>query len=221
MCPFVFFDPELIFENMKKIACLFIVLSLFSCVEKKEILLPKSDVTLVKEVSDLSRIDFIFYIENNDTLASVRKNTVITTTNWVFNIDKRLPLSVVIPEVRKLQKKKLKRKSDEDAPKDNFYAYADTVRRNLAFIPFTNISYKLEKPKAGMIVFFRKDNQIFVNDKKVERADLQQYINDTNKLFEEVNFCFDKNSSFEFYIQNEIFIKTLRLKRTEEDEFVY
>lgn len=183
--------------------------------------MPKSDVTLVKEVSDLSRIDFIFYIENNDTLASVRKNTVITTTNWVFNIDKRLPLSVVIPEVRKLQKKKLKRKSDEDAPKDNFYAYADTVRRNLAFIPFTNISYKLEKPKAGMIVFFRKDNQIFVNDKKVERADLQQYINDTNKLFEEVNFCFDKNSSFEFYIQNEIFIKTLRLKRTEEDEFVY
>ena len=221
MCSSVQSDPRLIFKIMNKVIGFFIAVLLFSCAEKKEILLPKSDVTLVKEVWDLSRIDFIFSVENEDTLVDIRKNTVITTTNWIFNIDKRLPLSVVIPEVKKLQEKKLKRKSDEDAPKDNFYAYADTVRRNLAFVPFTDVTYVQEKPKEGMIVFFKKDGQILVNGIKVKKEDLKRYIGNNNIASEDVHFCFDKNSSFETYIHNKLFISTLDVKMIGFTEFVY
>lgn len=206
---------------MKQIACLFIAFLLFSCNEKKEILLPKSDVTVIKEVSDLSKVDFFFSVANNDTLAGVNKNTVITTTNWVFNIDKRLPLKVVIPEVIKLQEKKLKRKSDEDLPKDNFYTYADSVGKNLAFIPFTKTIYREEKPTSGIIVFFKKNNQVFVNDSLIKREELKQYINNTNRPLDDVRFCFDRNSSFGTYIQNKLFIRTLDAKMTGFTEFVY
>lgn len=204
---------------MKKVIGFFTVFLLFSCGEKKEILLPKSDVTIVKEVSDLSKVDFFFTTENNDTLADVNKNTVITTTNWVFNIDKRLPLKLIIPEVKKLQEKKLKRKGEGDAPKDNYYTYSDSIRKNLAFIPFTNIRYKLEKPKTGMIVFFRKDNQVFVNDTLVNREELSQRLK--NRPIEDVKFCFDKNSNYGTYIQNILYIRYLGVKMTDFTEFVY
>ncbi|ESU26696.1 hypothetical protein FLJC2902T_26710 [Flavobacterium limnosediminis JC2902] len=206
---------------MKKISCFFIALLMFSCGEKKEILLPKSDVTIVKEVSDLSKVDFFFSVVNNDTLADVKKNAVITTTNWVFNIDKRIPLKIVIPEVKKLQEKKRKRKSNEDAPKDNFYSYADSIGKNLAFIPFTKVVYQLEKPKTGTIVFFKKDNQVFVNDVPVKKEDLNQYLNNSNQSLEEIKFCFDKNSSFGTYIQNKLFIRTIEVKMTGFSEFIY
>ncbi|ESU20233.1 hypothetical protein FEDK69T_27450 [Flavobacterium enshiense DK69] len=206
---------------MKKITCLFLVPLLFSCGEKKEILLPKSDVTVVKEVLDLSKVDFFFSVVNNDTLAVVNKNTVITTTNWVFNIDKRLPLKTIIPEIKKLQAKKLKRKSDEDLPKDNFYSYADSIGKNLAFIPFTKIVYREEKPKSGLIVFFKKDNQVFVNDSLVKRVELGRYLNNAKDSMDNVRFCFDKNSSFGTYIQNKLFMRTLDLKMIEFTEFVY
>ncbi|UOK41881.1 MULTISPECIES: hypothetical protein [Flavobacterium] len=206
---------------MKKISCFFIALLLFSCGEKKEILLPKSDVTVVKEVSDLSKADFFFSVVNKDTLAIVNKNSVITTTNWVFNIDKRLPLKAIIPEIKKLQEKKLKRKSDEDLPKDNFYSYADSVGKNLAFIPFTNVIYKEEKPKSGIIVFFKKDNQVLVNDSLVKREELEQYINNTNHSLDDVRFCFDKNSSFGTYIRDKLFIRTIEAKMMSNTEFVY
>ncbi|HSD14269.1 MAG TPA: hypothetical protein VLB74_06450 [Flavobacterium sp.] len=206
---------------MKKIACFFTALLLFSCGEKKEILLPKSDVTVVKEVSDLSKVDFFFSVVNKDTLADVKKNSVITTTNWVFNIDKRLPLKAIIPEIKKLQAKKLKRKSNEDLPKKNFYSYADSIGKNLAFVPFTNTIYREEKPKSGIIVFFTKDNRVFVNDSLVKREELELYINNTNHSLEDIRFCFDKNSSFETYLQNKLFIRILEVKMTGVTEFVY
>ncbi len=52
-----------------------------------------------------------------DTLVEVNKKNSISSTNWVFNIDKRLPLKLVIPEVMKLQEKK----SQQFARQGRFY----------------------------------------------------------------------------------------------------
>lgn len=206
---------------MNKFLLLFTVLVLFSCGEKKEILLPKADVTVVKTVSDISKIDFFFKTENKDTLAEINKNAIITATNWVFNIDKRLPLKTILPDVIKLQEKKLKKKSDEDLPKDNFYSYADSIGKNLAFLPFTNTTYKTEKPKQGIMVYFAKNNQVFVNNIQVNRENLEKYIININPNLEDVNYCFDKNMLFENYILNRLFLKTIEHKNIGFTEFVY
>lgn len=206
---------------MNKIVSLFTVLVLFSCSEKKEILLPKTDVTVVKTVSDISKIDFFFKTENNDTLADINKNAIITTTNWVFNVDKRLPLKTILPDIIKLQEKKIKKKSDEDLPKDNFYSYADSIGKNLAFLPFTNTIYKTEKPKQGIVVYFAKNNQVLVNNIPVNRDDLEKYIIKINPNLNDVNYCFDKNMLFENYFLNKLFLKTIEHKNIGVTEFVY
>ena len=83
--------------------CLFLLLS---CGKKEDVLLPKSNVTIVKDVEDLSPIYIFFKTEGKDTIADVNRKSSIISTNWILNIDKRLPLKVVIPQVIKMQEKK-------------------------------------------------------------------------------------------------------------------
>src|SRR5690242_8405531 len=113
-----------------------VLLFCVSCGNKEDILLPKSDRTIVKDIVDLSPIYIFFRTNGKDTLAEVNRKNSISTTNWVLNIDRRLPLKLVIPEVMKLQEKKRGDSAHKNELAQNFYSYADTVGKKLAFIPF-------------------------------------------------------------------------------------
>jgi hypothetical protein len=202
---------------------LFIVVS---CGNKEDILLPKSNTTIVKNVEDHSPIYIFFRRKGKDTLAEVNRKNEIISTNWIFNIDKRLPLRLVIPEVMKLQQKKREEKAHKNEKAQNYYSYADTIGKKLAFIPFTDVLYKREKPKSGVIVFFTKSNEVLVNNVIMKKGELQEYLNKlaSDKLNQHV-FCFDKDLGFGTYIQDKIFIESLKLPKSkinfENEEFVY
>ena len=206
---------------MRKITFFIAAVLLVSCGEEKKILLPKADVTLVKQVDDLSTIDMFFKVENNDTMADVNKSTVITTTNWVFNIDKRLPLKTIVPEIIKLQEKKRKKSKGETATTQNYFSYADSIGKNLAFVSFTNTQYKLEQPKDGIIVFIDKKDRVFVNDSLVQRKDLQQFIVNHNRDLQPVHYCFDQKMWYGNYLLNRLFLNSIEHKKVSFDEFVY
>ncbi|MFV8326140.1 hypothetical protein [Flavobacterium sp. ZS1P14] len=199
---------------------------LLSCGNKEAVLLPKANVTIVKNVEDHSPIYIFFRTNGKDTLAEVNRKNEIISTNWIFNVDKRLPLRLVIPEVMKLQQKKREEKAHKNEKAQNYYSYADTIGKSLAFIPFTNVFYKLEKPKSGVVVFFTKNNVVLVDSIVVKKEELLVSLNKAanDKPYKYV-FCFDKDLSFESYIQDEIFIKSLKLSKSElsgsNQEFVY
>ena len=205
---------------------LIIAFFLFSCGKKEDVLLPKSNVTIVKEVQDLSPIYIFFKVEGKDTIAEVNRKSSIISTNWIFNIDKRLPLKLVIPEVMKLQEKKRADSAHKNENAENYYSYADSIGKNLAFLPFTKVFYKMEKPKFGVVVYFRKDNTVLVNGILVKKEELQNYLNSLvsdkpNKYM----FSFDKDLDYGSYIKSKIFISMLKfpilsLNLTDE-EFVF
>ena len=66
-----------------------------------------------------------------DTLLEVNKKNEIISTNWIFNIDKRLPLQLVIPEVMKLQEKKRAEVAHKNEKAENYYSYADSIGKNI------------------------------------------------------------------------------------------
>ena len=207
---------------------LLVLFIIFSCGNKEDILLPKSNTTIAKNVVDHSPIYIFFRIKEKDTLAEVNRKNSIISTNWIFNIDKRLPLRLVIPEVMKLQQKKREEKAHKNEKAQNYYSYADTIGKNLAFFPFTKVFYKLEKPKSGIIIFFTKSNEVLVNNVIIKKDELQEYLNKlpSDKLKDHV-FCFDKDLSFGSYIQDKIFIESLELPKSKfefvlfDNEFVY
>ena len=205
---------------------LILLFTLFSCGNKEDILLPKANSSIVKNVDDLSPIYIFFRTKGKDTLAEVNRKNSIISTNWILNVDKRLPLRLAIPEIMKLQQKKREEKAHKNEKAENYYSYADTVGKNLAFIPFTNVYYKLEKPKSGVAIFFTKSNEILVDDIVVKKEELQTYLNKLpSSTSNQYIFCFDKNLNFGNYIQNKIFINSLKLPSSEfnikQEEFIY
>lgn len=199
---------------------------IFSCGNKEDILLPKSNRTVVSDVQDHSPIYIFFRIKDKDTLAELNRKNSIISTNWILNIDKRLPLKLVIPIVMKLQDKKREEKAHKNEKAENYYAYADSIGKNMSFIPFTSVYYKMEKPFSGNPrISFYKD-KIQVNDFLVSKAMLQDYLNNM-QIENDIPFilCFDKNSSYGSYIQNKIFIKSIKLNRKlnfdDNQEFVF
>lgn len=206
---------------------LILILFLFSCGNKEAVLLPKSNKTIVSDVVDHSPIYIFFRTKDKDTLAEVNRKNSIITTNWILNIDKRLPLKLVIPEVIKLQDKKRNEKDHVNEKAENYYAYADSIGKNMAFIPFTKVFYTLGKPaENNMIIHFKKENDvIFLRGKEVKKTDLiKEFQNIKFEVVPQVVFLFDKNMSFGEYIQNKIIVQDFNSYNVDQippKEFVF
>ncbi|WP_291129192.1 hypothetical protein [Flavobacterium sp. UBA7682] len=209
---------------MKKIIVLGFGLLLFSC-QDKEVLLPVAKETIVAEVKDHSPIYFFFKLQENDTIVDVNRNNSISSTNWLFNVDKRLPLRKVILEVIKLQAKK-EGSSHKKETSENYFTYTDTVKKNLAFMPFTQITYKLEKPDFEVMYFHLDRNDlVHYNELVFSKNQLQEFINKLPNPFR-IYFSFDKGMSFGKYIEYKLFIKNLKITQlgvsvSSNKEYIY
>jgi hypothetical protein len=206
---------------MKKHIALVIVLALISCEGKKEIELPKADRTIVADVQEHSPIYMFFKVEGKDTIADVNRKNSIVSTNWIFNIDKRLPLRLVIPELIKLQAKKDKSMHKNEAA-ENYFSYANDLKKTMAFLPFTKVKYVIGKPKSGAIVYFSKNNKILVDNVAVTKDSLEVFLNKIEgSKYHNINFCFDKNDSYNNYINNVILVRSLEIESVKPEEFIY
>ena len=204
---------------MKKILVLILAFALFSCNEK-EVLLPEVDTTIVEKVGNLSPIYIFLEVKGKDTVAELNRKNAISSTNFIFNIDKRLPLKLVLPEVIKAVAKK-EASAHKDSTSQNYYSYSNIKKKQLAFVPFTKMNYKLEKPKSGSVIYFSK-NQIVVDNVPFEKEKFENYIENLSvEDLYKCNFCFDKNDSYGNYIKNLVFIKSLDIKRIHTEEYVY
>lgn len=205
---------------MKKLAILVTIISLFSCSDK-EVLLPQVERTIVEKIEDHSPIYIFFKKEGNDTLIDVNRKNSISSTNWVFNIDKRLPLRLVVPEIIKLQAKK-EGSAHKNEASENYFSYSDSIHKQLAFLPFKNVNFKLEKPKFGVVIFFTKHDKILVNSVEVAKKDLVTYLEKmpSDKPLR-YNFCFDKEASYDCLIKSMVFIQSLEIKMVLSEIFIY
>ncbi len=224
---------------MKKISISLIVFLLIVSCKKEDVQLPKVDVSVMKEITDHSPI-YMFY--KNDSVIDVNKNNSISTTNWVFNIDKRLPLEKVIPEVMLLQYKKANSSHKKEGA-INVFSYADSIGKNLAFLPFTDVQYRMNKyfskffikknaeaymPYHNFTINFNRENKITVDGNDIEREELISFIKDFGSFTSDgkitiLHLNFDKRLTYGEYIQNKILVWQLNSEKIQISsyEFIY
>lgn len=155
--------------NMRNLVMLFVCLIVVSC-QKEEVFLAQSNVSIVSEVVDHSPVYVFFETKKNDTLVSVNRKNTISTTNWLFNIDKRLPLRLVVPEIIKLQEKREKAVFHKNDKAQNFITYNDTLKKTLAFIPFTKVKFFMGKPTAAHQILVTKGGEISIDTQVFENV---------------------------------------------------
>ena len=228
--------------NIKRLLVCVLFATLFLSCKKEDVLLPQTNVAVMTTIEDHSPIYLFFDEKDQDTLVEVNAKNSISTTNWIFNIDKRLPLDLIIPEIKALQSQK-KRSSHTNEEAINVFSYSDSVTKTLAFLPFTDVQYKFDKDFSkfyikehadlyidyfNLTVNFNKANQITVDGNEIEREEFVAYIKDfadfmSNGKTTIIHLNFDKHLTYNEYIQNKVLAwqLTSEIIQLSSYEFIY
>ena len=129
-------------KKMRYYILLITTIFIFSCGKEKVLLLPEIDHSEISEIKDVSHA-YLFYDDTKIDNTELNRKNLISTTNWLINIDKRLTLKQAIPHIKYLQEKKANSSHKNENAK-NYFTCNDISRKNLGFIEFTDVVYKNE-----------------------------------------------------------------------------
>ncbi len=213
---------------MKHIFIFYLFIICLSCGKRKVVQLPEishSEITNIKDVS----VAYIFYNDTKPDSTELNRRNLISTTNWLVNVDKRLTLKQAIPHIKFLQDKK-RNSSHKNENAKNYFTCNDTIRKNLGFIDFTNVIYTIIKNQTITIpleyevtttfIYFNKNEEVFIiNPHKkpfINKSNKNQLIKDLKEIFtseDNISLRFDKELPF----QNYITIKSILSKNNTEN----
>lgn len=211
---------------MKYLLSTIILLTLFSCGNDKILELPEINHTEITEVLDVSPA-YLFYDETKPDTVELNRKNLISTTNWLVNVDKRLTLEQAIPSIVFLQNKKRDAKMHKNESAKNYYTCHFKPINNLGFIEFTDVYYhedSIEKYvseqniKDYHVIYFKSD-KILLKDRAINLKDLKPLDSIISKIF----LSFDKSMSFQEYISYKEQILKIDSKHLniDNDEFIY
>lgn len=212
---------------MKKLIILFFTITLLSC-SKKEVKIPVLAEKGVQEIFNHSQVWFFFEIKNNDTIADLNRKNTISTTHWIYNIDKRLPLKSIIPSIIQLQYKHANSLHSEEGMHD-YFSYSDSISKKLSFLEFDTVIFKTDSLISKLelkqhIENYKNYNNIhitfntdyaWINDSKIEADEFK------NTLLEFIDFSsegkqtmlhlnFNKNLTYQKYLFYKTMIVSLK-----------
>lgn len=111
-----------------------------ACQNNKTLQLPEISKAPVQNVLDVSAA-YVFYDSTANHGVSLNRKNLISTTNWLVNVDKRLTLAQAIPKIQFIQNKKRDAKMHKNEAAKNYFTCHDMSINNLGFIEFTNTYY--------------------------------------------------------------------------------
>jgi len=199
---------------MKIIKLLIIaLLTIVSSCDKKSVQVPVLNVSGIQDtIYDNTQIWMFLKVQDGDTIVELNRNNSISSTNWIFNIDKELSLQQVVPHLKKLIEKREKpamHPKDEDDT--NYFSYVDSDSKNLSMVQFDVINYIIDRTldKNNLVndslnkqLFIEhQKNKLFINDSVVAIDQLNDHLKKlsaSNKL--KLHLSFDKRLSYNDYL---------------------
>ncbi|MCP4055379.1 MAG: hypothetical protein GY739_20530 [Mesoflavibacter sp.] len=149
-----------------------ITLFLWSCNSEKVIQLPEIQHAKITEILDVSPA-YIFYNETQPDSVELNRKNLIISTNWLFNVDKRLTLEQAIPKIKFLQDKKRNAKMHKNEAAKNYYTCNDSSIKNLGFIEFTDVNYVEEiNSENNYIITINSLNDIIVQHQDLKLSEV-------------------------------------------------
>jgi len=222
---------------MKNLYLLILLFATLSSCNKKTILLPEIQNAKITDIIDVSPAYIFYDITKPDSVELNRKN-LISTTNWLVNVDKRLKLKQAIPHIKFLQEKK-RNSSHKNENAKNYFTCNDTSIKNLGFIDFTDIVYESSfddkaltslnsSSQFGMVEFISSDQieiksiyEGHIETLNLNFDELLSYLSKSNYLT--LKLSFNSNLTFQDYITIKSLLRSLKNESTSisNEEFIY
>ncbi|MCF7568508.1 hypothetical protein L3X37_09040 [Sabulilitoribacter arenilitoris] len=217
-----------------------LLLLIFSCGKEKVILLPEITHSETTDIKDVSAA-YLFYDETQKDSVELNRKNLISTTNWLVNVDKRLTLKQAIPHIKFLQEKK-RNSSHINENAKNYFTCSDISRQNLGFIEFTDVYYN-KKHIVNVLAdnYSSLSNKLIINIESLNDIKINSHFNEiniTHSNSQELNqdikslsnnkkntvmLFFGKNLLFQDYITIKSIISKLNLENItiSNNEFIY
>lgn len=229
---------------MKSFSFLLFFLILFSCGNKRLLELPETKNAAITEIHDVSHA-YLFYDESLTDKVDLNRKNLISTTNWLINVDKRLTLEQAIPQITFLQNKKRDAKMHKNDAAKNYFTCHDTSIQSLGFLEFTNIvynttsirdyfKYRERQERLGIILNVQSPNSFGLEFKTLAETSTEIFDDlnlAANALQEQIERQSDHKLyllfSFQITFQDYIEIKSLVAKlestglKVDNNEFIY
>ena len=192
---------------MRKILVLVGFLAI-SC-NNQSVQLPQTNTSHTFEVLDQTMVYIFFEINGKDTLAVTNRKNTVSTTNWIFNIDKRLKMKHIIPELLKLQKRRESVSFHKNENAKNYFAYSDTLHKNWSFLDFTKSKFAIdESPKIEneLLVVIHSQEHIIFKEKKYNLVDFKKEMNQL--IDQKIILVFNKNMTYQEYLLVTTYLKS-------------
>ncbi|KAA5824522.1 hypothetical protein FPF71_10120 [Algibacter amylolyticus] len=211
---------------MKNLIYVLLLTVFFSCENDKVVLLTEINHSEITEILDVSP-GYLFYDETKTDSVELNRKNLISTTNWLINIDKRLTLKQVIPHIKYLQDKKANSSHKKEGVK-NYFTCNDTSKKNLGFIDFTDVAYvtdekgyikDLKTAHANIVILNQKDIKIITSNNNIvqtTKETLAKTIKDLFQLEKTLLYLeFYDSLSFQDYITIKALMSKLNLENIE------
>ncbi|GAA4291241.1 hypothetical protein [Aestuariibaculum suncheonense] len=186
---------------MRPLVFVFSTFLFMSCGKQKSVSLSEVHHSKLSEISDVSAAYLFYDISQKDSVELNRKS-LISTTNWLINVDKRLTLKQVVPHLQFLQKKK-KNASHKNKNSRNYFTCNNTSKKSLGLIDFTDVVFTVtnnepikvlleQQPVNTKFIFFSDTGDIFIIT-----PDVSPFIKQTTKerLIKDMKASFPSGSS--------------------------
>jgi len=215
---------------MKNILLLIIPFFILGC-SKKEINIPTIAASGIQEIQNHSQVWLFFEVKNSDTIAEVNRKNTISTTHWIFNIDKKLPLKAIVPSLIDLRYKHANSFHSKEGM-HNYFSYSDTSSKKLSFIEFDDVIYKPDSILSKYYIKKHSSNYIkynninitinpknaWINDAKIEPSSFKETLIEFIEFSSEgmqtmLHLNFNQNLTYQEYL----YYKTMFLKLESEN----
>jgi hypothetical protein len=229
---------------MKKIFVLLIIGLILSCGKEKIIQLPEIKHSNISEINDVSAA-YLFYDETMPDSIELNRKNLISTTNWLVNVDKRLTLKQALPKIMFLQDKKRNAELHKNENAKNYFTCNDTSIKNLGFIEFTDVVYhdepageffsetlNISTSSRFSITFYDVENiEItgYIDSLIIKKTNKTYILNTLSELFSQQNrpieiiLNFNQKLKFQDYISFKSILSKLDLKNVtvSNHEFIF
>ena len=212
---------------MRNLLILLVLAIGISC-QKQEVQLTKLDLPGETEVFNTSNIWFFYETANGETRAKINTNNKIANTHIIFNVDKRLKLKHIIPDVIELQSKLRKRTIHSDGNMNNYFNYADTLNNTFSLHDFTHTKFVILQSRS--LLDLQGDVSLIVGEEnfKLNRRNEEfhfEALEDidlrlVNPSQDTLSLIYSDELLFERYLKTSVWLKNQELK-VYDVEFIY
>jgi len=204
---------------MRKYLIYTVLLVAFASCKKQELKLPRLHTQAVNQVYNNSAVWIFFTLKGNDTIAKLNQSNRIETTNWLFNIDRRLTLKQVSKPLNKLLEKRQKKSPHHIDGLKNYFSFSDSIDKKIKFLPFKlkQIIYRFPNKNDTLNLNFKfYKNHFNLKNKpllysKLDSVISKSVINNLNN--KQIKFYYHDALSYEKYVKIKAIIYQLPFKK--------